>query len=275
MADRRFLTDVPAESATRSQSSVNALALSIALHAALFAGLTVTIFHTAVVERAQEPPTIAARLVYTRETGGGSSRDGGEKSPAPRQMAQVVGTKPLVAPAARPAPQPEITPREIVPESLPTISTASSFADVGVREAIGTLTEFRPDGSKGAGDGAKVGDGDPGVGCCGGPGNTPGIGDGLEAGVGGVSWPRLLREVKPNYTADAMRAQIEGLVELEIVVLPDGTVGNVRIKRSLDARFGLDTEAIKAVRLWRFDPSRRGGKAIAARVGVELSFTLR
>jgi periplasmic protein TonB len=91
----------------------------------------------------------------------------------------------------------------------------------------------------------------------------------------GVSWPRLVQEVKPNYTADAMRAQVEGLVELEIVVLPDGSVGRVNIVRSLDGRFGLDAEAIRAVRRWRFDPGRRAGKAVAVRVGVELSFNLR
>jgi TonB family protein len=42
-----------------------------------------------------------------------------------------------------------------------------------------------------------------------------------------VTGPQLLREVKPNYTANAMRAKIQGLVLLECVVLPDGTVGDV------------------------------------------------
>ena len=101
-----------------------------------------------------------------------------------------------------------------------------------------------------------------------------GDGDGLTPG-NGVSWPRLVREVKPNYTPDAMRAQVEGMVELEILVLEDGSVGRVNIVRSLDARFGLDQEAINAVRRWRFDPGRRMGKAVATRVGVELSFNLR
>ena len=98
-------------------------------------------------------------------------------------------------------------------------------------------------------------------------------GEGLTPG-NGVTWPRLVREVKPNYTPDAMRAQVEGMVELEILVLADGSVGRVNIVRSLDARFGLDQEAINAVRRWRFDPGRRSGKAVATRVGVELSFNL-
>jgi len=43
----------------------------------------------------------------------------------------------------------------------------------------------------------------------------------------GASLPQLLREVKPRYTGEAMRAQIEGTVLLEVVVNTDGTVGDV------------------------------------------------
>jgi periplasmic protein TonB len=277
MAARRFLTELPSESPTSAQSSASAIAISILLHGVLLAALAVTVFRTAVEERSQERPAISARLVYSQEAGGGSSKQGGEKTVEPPRMAQVVGTRPLVVAAARPTPQPQTTPSEIVPDPLPTISTVAPLGDVGVREAVGTLAQASPDGSSGAGDGARSGSGDRGQGCCGGRGDRDGAGDdgdGVQPGKG-VSWPRLLQEVKPNYTADAMRAQIEGLVELDIVVLPDGSVGRVNIRRSLDSRFGLDTEAIKAVRLWRFDPARRAGKAVAARVGVELSFNLR
>jgi protein TonB len=85
----------------------------------------------------------------------------------------------------------------------------------------------------------------------------------------------MLQQVKPNYTSEALRAQVQGKVELEIVVLADGTVGRVHITRSLDPTFGLDQEAIKAVKQWRFDPGRKLGKAVPVRVGVELTFTLR
>jgi protein TonB len=87
--------------------------------------------------------------------------------------------------------------------------------------------------------------------------------------------PRILREVKPQYTADAMRAKVQGVVELEAVVLPDGSVGDVRVVRSLDPVFGLDQEAIRAVRQWRFVPGTRLGQPVAVLVGVELTFTLR
>jgi TonB family protein len=64
-------------------------------------------------------------------------------------------------------------------------------------------------------------------------------------------------------------------VLLEALVLSNGTVGEVRVARSLDAVFGLDKEAVKAVRAWTFAPATRGGVAIPMWVSVELTFTLR
>jgi TonB family protein len=59
------------------------------------------------------------------------------------------------------------------------------------------------------------------------------------------------------------------------VVLPDGTVGSVEVVRSLDATFGLDQEAIKAAKQWRFRPGTRLGEPVAVLVTIELTFTLR
>ena len=73
----------------------------------------------------------------------------------------------------------------------------------------------------------------------------------------GVSSPSVLREVKPAYTAEAMRAKVQGTVWLQCVVMPDGTVGNVQVTKSLDSTFGLDQEAIKAAKQWRFKPGMR------------------
>ena len=46
--------------------------------------------------------------------------------------------------------------------------------------------------------------------------------------------PRNIRQVKPVYTAEAMRARIQGTVIVECVVLPDGSVSNARVATSLD-----------------------------------------
>ena len=79
----------------------------------------------------------------------------------------------------------------------------------------------------------------------------------------------------PEYTNAAMQAKLQGTVVLEAVVLTDGTVGDVRIMRSLDSTFGLDQNAIKAVRQWRFVPGSQAGKPVPVIVSVELTFTLR
>jgi protein TonB len=81
--------------------------------------------------------------------------------------------------------------------------------------------------------------------------------------------------VKPKYTAGAMRAKIQGVVVLECIVLPDGTVGDVQVKRSLDRTFGLDEEAVKAARQWQFAPGTRLGQPVPVIVSIELSFSLR
>ena len=78
----------------------------------------------------------------------------------------------------------------------------------------------------------------------------------LPAGVyragNGVSMPRVVRQAPANYTAEAMHAQIHGVVRLACTVGIDGTVSNVRIVRSLDALHGLDDEAVRALKLWTF-----------------------
>ena len=89
----------------------------------------------------------------------------------------------------------------------------------------------------------------------------------------GVKAPSIIREVKPKYTADAMRRKVEGTVELDAVILADGTVGDVTVKRSLDP--DLDEEAIKATKQWRFRPGTKDGNPVAVQVFIELTFRLK
>ena len=91
----------------------------------------------------------------------------------------------------------------------------------------------------------------------------------------GVTFPRVLREVRPQYTEDAKRAKIEGNVLLECIVLTNGTVSDPKIVTSLDSTLGLDQEAIKAVRRWRFAPAMKDGKPVNVLVNIEMPFTLK
>jgi periplasmic protein TonB len=91
----------------------------------------------------------------------------------------------------------------------------------------------------------------------------------------GVTSPRVLREVKPQYTREALDNKVEGTVWVQAVVLPDGNVGNVQVTKSLDRIHGLDEQAIKAARQWRFQPGTRDGSPVPVLVTIELTFTLR
>jgi periplasmic protein TonB len=91
----------------------------------------------------------------------------------------------------------------------------------------------------------------------------------------GVRLPTVVKSVKPDYTPEAQRARIEGRVMLGAVVLADGTVDSVAIERSLDSMFGLDEQAIKAMRQWVFKPGTKDGKPVAVRISVEMTFTLK
>ena len=91
----------------------------------------------------------------------------------------------------------------------------------------------------------------------------------------GVTLPRVVREVKPQYTQAAMDERIQGSVLLTTVVEADGTVGDVHITTSLDPMFGLDEQAVQAARQWRFRAGTKEGKPVAVRIAIELKFTLK
>jgi protein TonB len=91
---------------------------------------------------------------------------------------------------------------------------------------------------------------------------------------GDVTEPRVIKETPPNYTAASMRAQVHGSVFMEAVVLTDGTVGEVRVVRSLDKEHGLDDEAVKTVKEWRFTPGKKNGVAVPVVVKIQMSFSL-
>jgi TonB family protein len=85
--------------------------------------------------------------------------------------------------------------------------------------------------------------------------------------------PEPIYRQKPQYTPEAMAAQIEGTVLLEVLVLPDGSTGDVSVVRSLDA--GLDREAVDALKQWTWKPGTRGGEPSRVSVQVQLAFTLK
>ena len=91
----------------------------------------------------------------------------------------------------------------------------------------------------------------------------------------GISLPVVLREVKPEYTKQAMHEKIQGSVWMLIVVGSNGDVTDAQISRSLDKEFGLDDKALEAAHQWKFKPGAKDGKPVPVRVTVEMTFTLK
>lgn len=158
----------------------------------------------------------------------------------------------------------------------PVVSAVPAFADVDVTRRLidPGLPRAGSQGSDADGTGTgRRGDGrgdDRGLG----PSRGPGTGDDVYGVGNGVSPPIAVRQVRPQYTSAAMSARLAGAVVVECIVLPDGSVGDARVVRSLDARLGLDDEALKAARQWRFLPGRLNGRPVAVRVTIELSFSI-
>jgi TonB family protein len=91
----------------------------------------------------------------------------------------------------------------------------------------------------------------------------------------GLVKPKLLKQVAPNYPSVARNASVAGDVELDAVVLPDGTVGDLRIVKSLDTRFGLDQEALRVAKLWVFEAGRKDGFPVPVIVTIVVQFRLK
>jgi protein TonB len=212
------------------------------------------------------PPQLSERIIWMSDPGPGGGGGGGNKMPDPPKPAEIV--KPRPAPVPAPVPTPVAEPPPLEPITIPLQTLDAPVTTPGTIES----TQVSNSLSLGSGTGTGAG-----------PGQGSGLGDGFGGGTGGGAYrpgngvllPKPLREVKPQYTADAMRAKVQGTVWLECVVLPDGSVGKVEVVRSLDSTFGLDQEAVKAAKQWRFAPGTRFGEPVAVLVTIELTFTLR
>ncbi len=91
----------------------------------------------------------------------------------------------------------------------------------------------------------------------------------------GIVLPSVVKSPNPRYTDEAREKNIQGMVELDAVVLADGTVGDVTITKSLDETYGLDQAAVAALRQWLFKPGQKDGKPVPVLVSVEMTFTLK
>jgi TonB family protein len=228
-----------------------------------------------------EPDRLPTDIVWLNQPGpGGGGGGGGNKMPDPPKKAELPGKQKVTVPVQKPPDPTPLKPKDEPPPVEDLVIPAKNMAAAAQVLPGAILSEAPVTTSQGTGTGGGAGTGSgsgigPGTGSGLGPGYGGGAGGGAYRPGAGITNPVPIKEVKPAYTADAMRAKVQGTVWIECIVLPDGSVGDVRITRSLDPVFGLDQEAIKAARQWRFRPGIREGQPVPVLVTIELQFTLR
>jgi periplasmic protein TonB len=125
--------------------------------------------------------------------------------------------------------------------------------------------------SMGQGHGNGVGNGNGnGVG----PGQGWNTGGGLpSAGTGGYGTPVCTYCPQPQFSDEAVKVKVQGIVELIATVTADGRVTDIRVAKGLG--FGLDEKAVETVRTWHLTPARGpDGRPAAVRTNIEVTFQL-
>jgi len=105
-----------------------------------------------------------------------------------------------------------------------------------------------------------------------GPGSNGGYGGGLMNVGGGVSAPRVIYSVEPQFTPEARQANYQGVVALQLIVDSEGHPQDIRVVRHLG--MGLDERAIEAVKQYRFSPAMYQGHAVAVQMMIDVDFRL-
>ena len=154
-----------------------------------------------------------------------------------------------------------IAPPDAVPQAGPIGDPLSKFG----------IPSNGPGANGGIGSGKDGGVGNergPGAG----PGECCGVGGVFTPGVDGVSPPTVIFQVEPQYSDEARKAKLSGVVILELIVDTSGRARDIRVRSG--AGMGLDEKAVEAVAQWRFKPGMRAGGPVAVHARVEVNFRL-
>jgi protein TonB len=252
--------------------------------------VTVAVFGVLLLRHAGQtvtgPPMVSettqAQIVWIAQAGpGGGGGGGGNRMKEPPRSAQAPGKDAITVPVTKPpaleaSREAKNEPNPVARLDVPAEALAASVDSLpGALDGPPAPTASQGPGSGGgAGDGTGSGNG-PDAGSGLGPGRDKGTnGDAYRVGSG-VTSPTEISRGTPRYTADAMRARVQGSVLVECVVLISGVCSDIRVLRSLEPSFGLNDEALNAARQWRFRPGMRLGAPVPVLVTMEITFALR
>jgi TonB family protein len=82
--------------------------------------------------------------------------------------------------------------------------------------------------------------------------------------------PKPTYQTEPEFSPEARQQKKEGVVTVRIVVAHDGTVQSACVDRALG--YGLDEEAVNAIRSWKFTPATFNGQPLATLLLIEVDF---
>jgi protein TonB len=219
----------------------------------------------------------------TKKAGGGGG--GGRNTPTPPSKGQLPKFS-LQPPIIAPRPEPQLKPPSLpVPETVQVDPRLEPKRDELAPTGLPTGVAGPPSPGPGSGGGMGTGSGG-GMG----PGSGTGVGPGYGWNMGGNgpslggrpgsgettavdTKPIPLNKPRPNYTEEARKNKVQGVVLLRVVIGPDGTVKSARVIRGLPD--GLNEEAIRAAYQMRFKPAMKNGQPVAFPISIEVEFNLR
>jgi len=247
---------------------VGAASLSVVLHLVLVSLALVAWASRGGGELAMSQLLSAEKLIWVGDGASAGPRGG---PPQKLETRRESSSSPAAGEIARHKPPvPDSAFESALKLIVPALPEPSALSDLPGSVTSVLITDAVPAGSDGSGGGSSVAGTGPG----GNGSNTVGLGQN-GSGPGGITQPTLIQQVQPAYTADALHARAQGIVTVEAVVNADGSVGDVRVLRTFNPAHGLDAEAVRAVKQWRFRPGSRRGRAAPMYVTIELTFSLR
>ena len=86
--------------------------------------------------------------------------------------------------------------------------------------------------------------------------------------------PKPVAIAKPTYPDRAEDRQIEGYVDFDFTIEPDGSVGDPKVIAEVPEGYGFAGAALKVFPKWKFQPKEVNGKAVPAPARYRFSFRL-
>jgi len=192
--------------------------------------------------------------------GGGGQPD---RAPVTAGHLPKFSTEQLLPPKAPPT----IAPKLAV-ESTVVVAQDLKMADNKMPD-LGSPSSSLKGFSMGNGTGGGIGSGNgKGIG----PGSGGNAGDGVMEVGGGVSEPKVIYQVDPEFSEEARRAKFSGDVYVSVIVDELGRPTHVHVVRGIG--MGLDEKAVEAVKQYKFQPAMLGGKPVKVAVDVNVIFNI-